>query len=173
MMQLSFGYAHLAAGRASEAVERARDALDIWRRVDKSQEATAATLLAEALLQAGDLPAAESAAADAIAVCRSTLRGKFEAEAHGIMARALLRSDGAAPRDAVEAALSSAAELIARTGARTLAPFLCEWRAELAAVLGDDATRDQLLRQAEQLYEEIGAPLHAARLAAERQARLA
>jgi hypothetical protein len=89
------------------------------------------------------------------------------------MARALLRSDGAAARDAVEAALSSAAELIERTGARTLAPFLCEWRAELAAVLGDDATRDRLLRQAEQLYEEIGAPLHAARLAAQRQERSA
>jgi hypothetical protein len=37
----------------------------------------------------------------------------------------------------------------------------------LSAVLGDDATRAQLLRQAQQGYEEIGAPAHAARLARE------
>ena len=43
-------------------------------------------------------------------------------------------------------------------------PILAEYR----RTRGDDATRDQLLRQAEQLYEEIGAPLHAARLAARR-----
>jgi hypothetical protein len=41
---------------------------------------------------------------------------------------------------------------------------LCEWRAELAAVLGDDATRAQLLRQTQQGYEEIGAPGHAERI---------
>lgn len=40
---------------------------------------------------------------------------------------------------------------------------LCEWGAELAAVLGDDATRGQLPRQAQQGYEEIGTPAHAAR----------
>ena len=82
------------------------------------------------------------------------------------MARALLRRDGPAARDAAEAALASAAALIERTGARTLAPALCEWRAELAAVLGDDVTRVQLLREAQQGYEEIGATGHAKRLAA-------
>ena len=66
-----------------------------------------------------------------------------------------------------EAALASAAALIERCGARTLVPALCEWRAELAAVLGDDVTRVQLLRQAQQGYDEIGAPGHATRLARE------
>ena len=60
------------------------------------------------------------------------------------MARALLRRDGPAARDAAEAALACAAALIQSTGARTLAPALCEWRAELAAVLGDDETRVRL-----------------------------
>jgi hypothetical protein len=50
--------------------------------------------------------ASKSAAEEAIALCR----------------RALLRREGAAARDAVEAALESAAELIERTGAKTLAP---------------------------------------------------
>ena len=101
----------------------------------------AAKVLAEALLQAGDLPAAQSAAEEAIALCQRFLSGHYEAVAHGVMARALLRRDGPAARDAAEAALASAAALIERTGARTLAPALCEWRAELAAVLGDDETR--------------------------------
>ena len=93
------------------------------------------------------------------------MRGNYEAAAHGVIARALLRRDGAAARDAAEAALASAAALIERTGAKTLAPALCEWRAELAAVLGDDAASVQLLREAQQLYEEIGAPGHVSRLA--------
>ena len=91
-------------------------------------------------------------------------RGVYEAVAYGVLARALMRRDGTAARDAAEAALASAAELIERTGAKTLAPALCEWRAELAGVLGDDATRVQLLREAHRLYEQIGAPLQAERI---------
>ncbi len=165
--QVSFGYAHLAAGRAADAIEPARAALDLHGRVYKASAGEAAGLLAEAVLQAGDLSAAESAATEAIALCRRSLRAVYEASAHGVMARALLRRDGLAARAAAEAALGCAAALIERTGARTLAPPLCEWRAELAAVLGDEATRAQLLRQAQQGYEEIGAPGHAARLARE------
>jgi hypothetical protein len=60
----------------------------------------AAPLLAEALLQAGDLSAAQSAAAEAIALCRRSLRGTFEATAHGVLARALLRRDGPTAREA-------------------------------------------------------------------------
>jgi hypothetical protein len=123
-----------------------------------------AWVLAEALLQAGDLSAAQSVAKEAIALCQRFPSGHYEAAAHGVLARALLRRDGPAARDAAEAALDCAAALIERTGARTLAPALCEWRAEQAAVLGDDATRQELLRQAQQGYEEIGAPRHAQRL---------
>jgi hypothetical protein len=129
--------------------------------------------LAGALLESGDPSAALPVAEQAIALCRRSLPGPHEAIAHGVLARALLRRDGATAREAVEAALANAAALIERTGARTLGPALCEWRAELAAVLGEDETRDQLLRQAEKLYEEIGAPLHAARLASQRAQRSA
>jgi hypothetical protein len=81
------------------------------------------------------------------------------------MARALLRRDGAVARAAVEAALAEAAALIERTGAKLLAPRLCEWRAELAAVLGDGAERERLLRGSQHGYHEIGAPLEAERIA--------
>jgi len=113
------------------------------------------------------------AGAATLAVKRRPLQGlveivgkerDLEGSQHSVMVRALLRRDGPAGRDAAEAALASATALIERMGARTLAPALCEWRAELAAVLGDDVTRAQLLRQAQQGYDEIGAPLHAARL---------
>ena len=88
----------------------------------------------------------------------------FQCQNPGILARALLRRDGVAAREAAEGALDSAAELIERTSAKTLSPHLLEWRAELAAVLGDEATRKSLLSQAIEEYDSIGAPLQAARL---------
>ncbi len=169
---LAFGYAHLAAGRATDAVESARTAFELLRRVDKAYAGKAASLLAEALLEAGELVAAEAAAVDAIAICRRSLRTVYEAVAHGVFARALLRREGVVAQTAAEAALSIASELIERTGARTLAPALLEWRAELAAVLGDESTSEQLLRQAARSYEALGAPKQAQRLAAQRQTRL-
>ena len=164
LAQLTYGYAHLAAGRPADAIEPARASLHLHGLVNKPNAGLSAALLAAALLQTGDLAAAQSAAEQSIALCRRSLRGNYEAEAHGVLARALLRRDGAAAREAAEAALANAAALIESTGAKTLAPSLCEWRAELAAVLGNDATRLQLLREAQQRYEQIGAPLQAQRI---------
>src|SRR6185295_2179428 len=141
--QFAFASAHLAAGRIADAIEAARSALDLMGRVEKFQAGASAALLAEALLQAGDPSAALIAAEEAIALCRRSERGNYEAAANGVIARARLRCDGAAARDAAEAALASAAALIERTGAKTLAPALCEWRAELAAALGDEVKRAQ------------------------------
>ncbi len=162
---LAFGHAHLAAGRAADAIEPARASLEGHRRANKANAGMSAALLAEALLESGDLAAAHATAAEAIALCRREPRPAYEIAAHGVMARALLRRDGAGARAAAEVALAEAAALIERTGAKLLAPRLCEWRAELAAVLGDDAASDALLREALTLYEEIGAPLQAARIA--------
>jgi adenylate cyclase len=167
LVQLALGYSHLAAGRAADAVIAARNALELLRRTDKPRAGEAAALAAEALLQAGDLSAAESAAEESIVLCRRSLRAIYEALAHGVLARVLLRRDGAAARDAIEAELVLAAALIERTGARTLAPSLLEWRAELAAVLVDDVERVRLLQQAQNLFDEIGAPLRAQRTARE------
>ena len=163
----AFAYAHLAAGRPADAIEPARAALAMHENMEKQHAGMTATLLAEALLRSGDLPAAEAAADEAIALCRRSSRACHEANAHGIRARALLRRNGPAERHAVEAALAEAAALIKRTGAKLIAPALLEWRAELAAALGDNAARLHLLREAQQGYNEIGAPAHAARLAAE------
>lgn len=164
LTHIAFAYAHLAAGRPADTIEPARAALSMYGTLEKQHAGMAATILAEALLRSGDLSAAEAAADEAIALCRRSLRACLEADAHGIRARALLRRDGLAARDAAEAALAEAAALIERTGAKLLAPALLEWRAELAATLGDDATRLKLLHEARQGYTGIGAPAHAARL---------
>jgi class 3 adenylate cyclase len=164
LTQLAYACAHLAAGRAADAVEPARASLELHGIANKANAGWSATLLAEALLETGDLSSARAAAQEAITLCGRSLRGNYEAQAHGIVARALLRGEGEAAREEAEAALSKAAELIERTGARALAPALREWRAELAAGLGDETERERLLREALQGYEEIGAPGHAERL---------
>jgi class 3 adenylate cyclase len=162
--KMGLAFALLAAGRPQEAIEPARLALAFFGRAEKQVIGVGARLLAEALLLSGDLPAAQAEAENAITLCRRSLRGNLEAESHGILARALLRRDGAAAREAAESALASAALLIERTGAKTLAPHLLEWRAELGAALGDEALRKSLLNQAIDGFESIGAPLQAARL---------
>ena len=104
------------------------------------------------------------AADEAIAVCQRSLRGNFEAIAHGVRARALLRGEGKAAQGDVRAALDASAALIDSTGASTLAPAHCEWRAELAGARGDAAPRDRLLQEALRGYTESGAIGHAERL---------
>jgi adenylate cyclase len=163
---LGLAFAQLAAGRFSEGIEAARRALEQLGRVERFQAGMAAELLAEGLLQAGDAEAARSAAEEAIALCRRSERSHYEAAAHGILARALLRSEGAAAREAAEAALDAAAALIERTGARLLLPSLSEWRAELAAAWGDEATQERELHEAHRLFAEMGAIGHAQRLSA-------
>ena len=60
-----------------------------------------------------------------------------------------------------------AALRLCATGVAVLTPALCEWRAELAGVLGDDAARSALLSEAQKGYTAIGAPKHAERLTRE------
>jgi class 3 adenylate cyclase/tetratricopeptide (TPR) repeat protein len=162
--QIAVAYAHLAAGRPAEAIEPARMAKALLARAEQVVIAMGPRLLAEAMLETGDLPAAIAEAEHAIQLARRCLKGNIEACAHGILARALLRRDGAAAREAAESAFASAEELIERTGAHALSPHLLEWRAELANVLGDEVTRKSLLSQAIESFGAIGAPLQAERL---------
>jgi tetratricopeptide (TPR) repeat protein len=165
--QRAFAQAHLAAGRADDAVESARISLAYFGVSERQHKGTSATLLAEALLAIGDLPAALVAADEAIAFSRRSQRTIYEAMALGFRALARLRAEGGAVRDAAEADLAACAALIERTGARALLPMLCEWRAELAATLGDNTARERLLREARHGYLQIGAPIRAGRLARE------
>jgi len=161
---LSAAFAHLAGGRSGEAIAAARESLDRLGRVEKFQACMPAALLGEALLAAEDAPAAVSAAHEAADLSRRSDRMNYEAWALGILVRSLLRRDGTRARAAAESALGDAAALIERSGASTLAPWLLEWRAEFAGVLGKQEEQRQLLRDAEQSYRAIGAPLQAERV---------
>jgi len=161
---MAMAYARLTAGRAQEAVGPARRALVLFARAETVVLGVAARLLAEALLESGDLVAAQTEAENAISLCHRSQRGNAEAESHGILARVLLRRGGAAAAERAAIEFDTAAQLIERTGTTTIAPHLLEWRAELAAVLGDEESRRSLLNQAIDAFEAIGAPLQAARI---------
>ena len=152
---MALAHAHLAAGRADDAVTAARAAVALHRTVDRVHAGVSAQLLAEALLQSGDLPASLAAADEAVTLCRQSLRANYEALAHGVVARALLRRDGAAGCDRAQAALGTAADLVERTGAHLLAPALAEWRAELAGMRGDIAGRQHWLDAAARGFAAI------------------
>jgi hypothetical protein len=72
----------------------------------------------------------------------------------------------AAAREAIEAALVEAAELIESTGIRGWQPFLHVERAELARLAGDEPGRERELREAGRLFIEMGATAHVRRLEA-------
>ena len=103
-------------------------------------------------------------AQQAIEFSRMALRVNLEAQALCTLARALLLRDGATGFAPAQEALDRAGEIIERIGAKTLKPTLLECRAELAGAMQNPAWRTELLTQAAALYDEIGAPLQAARL---------
>ena len=164
LSQYMLAYAALAAGQPRTAIEPAHAATETYRRVERAHVGWSCMRLAEAYLGDGDLLAAEVTAREAINLCERTSRPFYQAIAHGVLARALLRRDGSAARAMVESEISKAAELIERTGGNVLIPGLCEWRAELAAARGDDAARIEFLREAIVASEAIGATRRTARL---------
>ena len=87
-----------------------------------------------------------------------------EAHARSVLARALMQQHGASAKGAVERELTAVAALVERSGAKVVTPLLCEWRAELTAVLGDKATCMTLLQETIETSEAIGAPLRSVRL---------
>ena len=82
-------------------------------------------------------------------------------------AQALLSSEGAAGVAEARHAVAEAAELIDATGAHCRTPVVHEVTAEIARLLGDEATRTRELHEAHRLFVDMGASEHAERLAQE------
>jgi hypothetical protein len=97
-------------------------------------------------------------------------RGRREAERPGecraqiALARVLI-AEGAADRDAIDAALLRAEALVGETRARALLPFIAEARSELARARGDAAGAARTLAEAHRLFSEMGAAGHVERVA--------
>jgi len=125
--------------------------------------------LAEAQLALGALAEGLASAREAIEHASAGGCIYLEAGAQLALAKVLLAADGSLPRAEIEAALDRAQELVDAIEGRSLSPRVLELRGRLAAALGDAAASERALREALDLYREIGATGHAKRLALETQ----
>ena len=167
MAQLTFGYAELISGRPGNAIEPARAALHLHGHEENEATGWSANLLADALLENGDLEAAVDAAEHAVTLCRRSQRALYEAMAHLITARALMKRDGIGAQKSINEAFDSVANLLETSGAALLTPALNEGRAELAALQGDRGGQLQFLELARQEYLKFDATYQTERLGVE------
>jgi hypothetical protein len=151
--------------QAAETLERLLADIQA-RRVGRWIEALALDRLAEALLGAGDLVAAEARAREAREVAR-TRRLRLGYRGPALLARIVARARGASARAEVEQLLAESVAYIEDTGARALVPMQHEARAELERACGDTAAAKRELHEAHRLYAEMGATGQAERLARE------
>jgi hypothetical protein len=151
-------------GQATAAFENAlasmhSNAVGLW------METMALDRLAEALLGAGDLAAAEDRARKAreLAHTRQARMG-FRPM---LLARIVARARGGTARAEVEQLLEESIAYVEETGARAWLPLIHEARAELERAGGDAAAAERELHEAQRLYAEMGATGHAERVARE------
>jgi len=153
------GMMHALAGAWSEAAE----AFERTRSFGYGSE-QARYHLAEAKLELGEHDRAREIASAAAADFARRRMPMHELPAQLVLARVLMRVDGMAARAAIGAALARAESLIADTGARVYAPELYVERGRFAQLLGDEAGRARELREAQRLFDEMGAPLRVAKI---------
>jgi hypothetical protein len=117
------------------------------------------------LAQLGEGNRACETAREAIALAEAT--GQSEIPAQMALARVLRLADGLVSEGPIGAALDRVVELIEEFGARVYRPQVCEERAELARLRGDETVRTREQQNALRLYTEMRATGHAERLARE------
>jgi class 3 adenylate cyclase/tetratricopeptide (TPR) repeat protein len=164
--------AHEVAGQWAEASGVAESALAIirTRRVGSLAEPECLTVLAHAHLGLGAPARALEAAEEAVARARERCLRVQEIRALLARAHVLIATEGAPARSRVEADLRDAAAVIEATEARVFTPQVHVVRAELARVLGDEATRQRELREAHRLFTEMGATARAEQVVKELRA---
>jgi len=123
--------------------------------------------MAAAHLGLGDREKALAIADESIALSRQRGSRIWEFSALLTRMRALREIHGVQAAGEIEAALAEADAWLEMSGAKSYEPFLHVERAELARLLGDEATRERELRKAHRLFTEIGAPIRAAKVAKE------
>ncbi len=97
-----------------------------------------------------------------------TLPGTRALQARAFSRSAIsLGTAGRRAQSSVEQSLEGARSEIQRCGARVYEPDLMVERARLAQLIGDDATSQRHLREAQSLFTEMGATGHAERVARE------
>ncbi len=168
--QTAYGYLRLGSAQGlgqewKEATASLERALSIAReRRLLVSEAEILAHLAEAYLGLGRERRALETAEEAIRAARRRGTRLHECDGHLALARILLRIEGAHARERIEWALAAVERLAGETGARVHLPFVRLERAELARLLGDGTTRQQELRDAYNLFTQMGATGHAEQL---------
>jgi class 3 adenylate cyclase/tetratricopeptide (TPR) repeat protein len=166
---IAVGVAKTARGSWVEAGRAFDEALAIVRsaRAGISYESFVLARLTDVHLAQGDSRRALEVADEAISTARRHGTAEYELRSHLARARALSRGVGADAKEEIAKTLIEAEALVKTTGAESWRPFIHEERARLAQLAGDEATRDRELREAQRLFLEIGAPIHAERIAKE------
>jgi adenylate cyclase len=167
------GYAALGTGRmleedwqgAIEALEASR-ALAHEARAWLEGEPECLALLAVCYLKRGEWERAIELAELGIDIARKIGIPFDLCRALLVRAQVLLEG-GTNSVGQVEASLSEAERVVDETGARVWLPHISEARARLARLKKDEATSERELREAHQLFVEMGATGHAERLARE------
>jgi tetratricopeptide (TPR) repeat protein len=161
--------AHLSHEEWDEAVWAGEQSLAISRerRTGVQFEPWTLATLAEAYLARGDGSRARATAEQAAGLARERQIKVLEPITLLSLARVLLASEGAGATAEVKAALTRALALANEMEARSEEPLVHVELAKLARVTGDDARRERELREAQRLFEEIGADRYAAALARE------
>jgi len=165
----------LALMQAQIANREWASALEVGARIQSIVEETQIGLELESLvlmgfsqayLGRGDLAAARETAEQADSLTRSHGLRLIELYAVLGLSRVAL-AEGESSAAEAEALLDRLARLIDETGGASIEPELCEARAALARIRGDEAGHERHLRKAHSLYTEAGATGHAERLARE------
>jgi class 3 adenylate cyclase/tetratricopeptide (TPR) repeat protein len=166
---MQLGDVHVEAARWHDAVESLEPALALARdsRTGVILESLILARLSRAYLGVGARERARATAEEAVAAGERRGSRVYAIDAHLALAHALLRTEGAAGRPAIERALAQATALIEATGARKREPLVHLERAELARLAGDEATRLAEIAAARRLFDAMGAPARAAALAEE------
>jgi hypothetical protein len=160
---LMLGVANVLNGAWHDALEVLETALMLGReRRLPIVEGRVLAAIAAAHLGLGDRERALAIAEESIAVSRRIGTQLWEFSAQLIRIRALRELYGIKATREIEATLAEAAAWLEMSGAKSYEPFLHVERAELARLIGDEAAREQELREAYRLFTEIGAPIRAA-----------
>jgi hypothetical protein len=153
-------------GKWDEAIAACEQALEIVRsrRIAVESEPAFLAAYADALLGAGRLHEARSAAESAISRSLERLTPIAKLDAEIILARILLAEGNTAEHGRVASLLDSATEGIKVTSARVFEPFVFMARAELARNTGDERVRREHLTAALDRARAMNAAGHVARL---------
>jgi hypothetical protein len=165
---LNLGLANVLNRAWHDALEVLETALMIAReRSLLGSEGGVLAVMAAAHLGLGDGAKALPLAEEGIAVCRRRGARFWEFRALLTRMRALRETQGLQAKSEIETALAEADAWIKMSGAKSYEPFVHVERAELARLIGDEATRERGLREAHRLFTEMGAPVRAEQVARE------